>query len=290
MVHKIEKKMKIFVMGAGYVGMALIKRLQPHHLIYTSTTDINRVEELKKISEEVILLDKNNNDYFQKIVDFCDAIIILVAPKNGVSYEETYLETANRVKKAIKEAVKERVNPIHLIYTSSTSVYESINEEWAIETKDLCPHSKNAQILLEAEKIYLNSRAHSCIIRLGGIYGPNRELISRARRMSGMVMSSGGYESTNHIHLEDIVSGIEFCLNHHLDGIYNLVNNDHPSRRELYSRLCKEAGIPPPQWQTEESVGMHLGYKVSNEKICSSGFSLSAEAGINLPFVAQASA
>lgn len=262
--------MKIFVMGAGYVGMALIHRLHNSHQLYISTTNPNKVKELSIYSKEVIILNSAESNDLSRLIDICDAMVILVAPKHNASYKETYLDTA----KLVSTALQKRLKPFYLLYTSSTSVYENLKEEWANEESDLEPSSNNAQILLDAEKIYLNCPVKTCILRLGGIYGPDRELSQRAQRFSNVEMSSNGNEPTNHIHLEDIVSALEFCLNNQPVGIYNLVNNDHPSRRQLYSEICHSLQLPLPQWKSPDRITRASGYKVSNEKILRTGFQL----------------
>ncbi len=249
-------------MGAGYVGEELLRHLQTQpHEVFITTTRKERVDELSCYGYSVLLPKEDR--VFKELIDSCDGMIILVAPKNLQSYEEVYLQTAKRVSLALKD----RQTSFYLLYTSSTSVCEG--NEWVTEDRILCPKSENAKILLETERYYLNCNASTCILRLGGIYGPKRELLDRAKRFSGKKMLSSGDEPTNHIHLEDIIAAIGFCLNHSLIGIYHLVNDDHTPRRELYSHLCQLIDIPYPIWSKDLSKS---SYKVCNQKIKSMGF------------------
>ena len=251
--------MKLLIVGAGYVGMALLHYLKDkEHEIYVTTTDENRVGLLKDSAKEVILL-KSSED-LERAVEKCDGMILLIAPKNKQSYEDTYLAMARR----ISSILKERKKPFYLLYTSSTGVYEGIEDEWAREDVVLNPISENGKILLETENLLLEC-ATTCVLRLGGIFGPDREIEVRALRLSNKELPGTGKEPTNHIHQEDIVSAIAFCLEHHLSGIYNLVNNDHPLRKELYP-LCR--------WNKDLSHNKK-NYKVSNQKIVAAGFTTS---------------
>lgn len=244
-------------MGAGYVGMALLKSLQhQEHEIYVTTTKPEKVDLLKPYAKKVILL-KSLND-LEEILPLCDGMILLIAPKNKERYEATYLNTA----KVISSILKNRKKPFYLLYTSSTSVYEGIENEWATEDLALNPTSENTKILLETEKLLLEYPS-TCILRLGGIFGPNREISKRSLYFAEKEIAGSGDEPTNHIHLDDIVSGILFCLEHLLNGIYNLVNNDHPTRKELYPTSCR--------WN-ENLPHMKKKYKVSNLKILKKGF------------------
>lgn len=261
--------MKLIVMGAGYVGMALLSYLQsqPYEISIT-TTRADRVDDLSSYGQHVLVLHPFEDKDLKELIDSCDGMVILAAPKNSQTYEETYLNTAKRISLALRD----RKTPFYLLYTSSTSVCEGLHNEWVTETTALCPQTENAKILLEAEKYYLNCGASACILRLGGIYGPKRELIDRARRFSGKEMPGSGDEPTNHIHLEDIVAAIAFCLDRSLTGLYHLVNDDHTPRKELYSSLCQSIDIPCPIWNPGLSQCTNKSYKVSNQKIKDTGF------------------
>ena len=258
--------MKLLLIGAGYVGMALLHELknQPYEMFIT-TTSKNRIETLK-VFGQVLLLDENSDQTLSEWIALCDGAIILVAPSNSRNYEETYLHTA----KKISFALENRQTPFYLIYTGSTGVYEGLQSEWVTEEMHLNPESTNAKILLETERYYLNSKATTCILRLGGIYGPLRDWKDRARKLSGKEMPGTGDEPTNHIHLNDITAAITYCLDNCLSGIYNLVNDEHRTRKLLYTTLCNEMQIPPPTWNS--NLQNNKGYKVSNQKIRKAGF------------------
>lgn len=276
--------MKIFVMGAGYVGMALLESFQKEEdEIYISTTSEEKIELLKPYAREVLWLQESQKNQLEEMLEVCDAMIILVAPKKGESYQKTYLDTA----KIVSAALKQRKKPFYLLYTSSTSVYQDSQPEWVNEESHLSPQSENAKILIEAEKLYLNWPT-TCILRLGGIYGPKRTLEKRAEQFSGQAMSSSGLEPTNHIHLNDIILALKYCLEHRLEGVYNLVNDDHPRRKELYNYLCRSLGIAIPLWTTETSSNQQSGYKVSNQKIKQHGFFGGLLAGVRLDNLARA--
>lgn len=257
--------MKIVLMGAGYVGTALLRRMiDLSYEIYITTTREEKIETLQPYGKEVLLLKDHFNDRFQNWLLSCDALIVLVAPGTLRNYEKTYLETA----KTIASVLKKREKRLHLIYTSSTSVCEGTDADWITEEMELSPLSENGKILLETEKVYLQSHADVCILRLGGIYGPQRELIDRARRLSGKEISGSGNEPTNHVHLDDIIHAIVFCLDHRLIGIYHLVNDDHPTRKELYGSLTASIDVPSPIWTSNAQNG----YRVSNQKIKQAGY------------------
>ena len=141
-----------------------------------------------------------------------------------------------------------------IIYTSSTSVY--CEQEIVYETSPL-----NDGILAKVEKQF---PATALIFRCAGIYGPDREIKNRIKP----VMAGTGNEPTNSIHVEDVVRAIIFGIMGKLSGIYNLCNDDHPTRRELYSEFTETLPKFDPSLPLR-----HGGHKiVSNQKIKQAGF------------------
>lgn len=267
--------MRIFLLGSGYVGTALLHYFQSSlgysHKIIASTTSVHKKEMLSPYADEVVILRGDEQERILSILERCDAMIVLVAPKEKNTYQEIYLRTAL----SIQSALQERKKPFYLLYTSSTSVYEGQEGNVDEENTLLKPYSDKAKVLLETETVYekcANERIAVCILRLGGIYGPGREISVRAGRVSGKTLQGTGSEPTHHIHLEDIVRAIDFFINRRIEGVYNLVNDDHPSRSELYFNLCSKLQINPPQWNMQKSDGHGCGCKVSNLKILDTGF------------------
>lgn len=260
--------MKLLLMGVGYVGLALAKALQGKaYEISIATTSPEKVQDFCLLASCVYLLDSASHQSLKHALDQVEAIVVMVAPAPQSSYEETYLKTALH----IEACLKDRVKPLHIIYLSSTSVYEGHDTEWVDETLKISPLSSHTQVLAEAEKIYLKHPS-TCIFRLSGIYGPERTLEKRALNFSGRLVKGTGNEVTNHIHLDDIVRAILFALERHLIGVYNLTSDAHPTRDELYRRLCHKLQLEPPRWDPTQPRRRASAYKVANQKIKLSGF------------------
>lgn len=264
--------MKIFVLGAGYVGTALLPCLcTKGHEVHASTTKHEKIDGLKRHTEHIHVVKGTDRKLLKGIIDHCDAMVVLVAPKDHTKYEETYLHTA----KIITSILEEKEEPFYLLYTSSTGVYEGALTEWVDEESTLHPTRENSKILVETENTYqncANDYVTTCILRLAGIYGPERELLHRALHFAGKELPGSGNTPTNHIHLTDIIAGIEFCLHQRLEGVYNLANDDHPTRNELYSDLCRMHDLQPPTWNPNLQHDRPGGYKVSNKKMKGEGF------------------
>jgi nucleoside-diphosphate-sugar epimerase len=265
---------RIFLIGTGYVGMTLLSSWKNlGDSFFATTTSESKVEEIrsKRVVENPILLKINKNTDLTPDLELCDVLVITIAPKEGDGYRETYLDTAL----CLSRALKRRTKPLFLLYTSSTSVYGNHGGGVVDETSDRNPLSESGKTLSEVEDVFLscaNPKIEVCILRLGGIYGPLRTHEQRARKISPKKMNGSGQEPTNHIHLEDITSAIEFCVINRLSGVYNLVNDDHPNRELFYNDICAQIEIHPPAWPLSRSPSLATNAFVSNEKIKKIGF------------------
>jgi nucleoside-diphosphate-sugar epimerase len=271
--NKRERDMRILLIGTGYVGENILSSWERENDSFTAITTTE--SKLKKINsykstQEALLLKINQDSDLSELIEDFDALIITIAPTKKASFEETYLETSQ----VITNAIKERKKPLYLLYTSSTSVYGDQEGKITDERALRKPASENAKILCEAEDRYLSASSKYndvCVLRLGGIYGPNRTLDSRALKMSKKEFPGNGNEFTNNIHLNDITKAIEYCLSKKITGTFNLVNNAHPPRKDLYDYLCDQLEVSPPIWKdsTEGSNAF-----VSNSNIKDEGFIL----------------
>lgn len=265
--------MNLFVLGAGYIGQALIHywhNKEDH--FFVSTTTQEKLSSLEKMAKKAFLLEGSNEELLREILTDCDAMVVSVAPGQKHNYEKTYLQTAH----SIQNVLEKREKPLYLLVLSSTSVYGDHQAKLVDEHSSLQNSTEKGQVLRQTETIYLsccNQAITVCILRLAGIYGPQRELEKRAHYFSGKTVGGIKESLTNHIHQEDILRAIEFCFEKRLEGIYNLANGDHPTREQLYKTLCDNLKIPPPFWDEIKSTEHFSNCLVSNQKIGQEGFS-----------------
>lgn len=263
--------MHILLLGTGYVGSHLITHWQDtEDRFFAFTTTLQKLSSLQSLpGVEKAFLAKSKT--LSQALNSCPAVIIAVAPKKNASYETTYLDTARQ----FKTLCQGRTTPLYLIYTSSTAVYGNQTGKWVSEENRPNPSSENGKILLETEKTYLSLQSATtlvCILRLAGIYGPERTLSERARSFSGATVPGSKDMPTNHAHISDITRAIEFCIKQQLVGIYNVVSDSHPTREELYNTLCAQQELPPPKWNANLPTRHGSNHCVSNNKIKESGF------------------
>lgn len=261
--------MKIGIVGGGYVGQAIASHWkQQEHQVAITTRRSERITFLQTFANQVCFLGSQSLNSF---IAEQETLLICVAPGPCSDYASTYLHTARQ---AVEQAARCPALQ-QIFYTSSTSVYGDHTGAWVDEMTPIMPTHENAKILYETEQTLLgcaSNHLNVCIMRLGEIYGPGREIENRLRRMQHQSFAGSGDSYTNLIHLTDIVLALDFALRHSLKGIYNLCSDFHIPRQLFYERLCQEKQIPHIKWDPARSNLHHGNRRVSNQKIKATGF------------------
>ena len=266
--------MKIAIIGCGYVGSAVAKLWSEkgHKMIITTTTP-ERVSELQNITQQVVVMKGNDFNAMKDVLQNQEVVLLSVGDRYRTGYKQTYLETAETLLTALKKTPTVK----QIIYTGSYSVYGDKNGEWVDENSSVTPATEGGKILHETEQVLLSAstpQQRVCILRLGGIYGPGRELVKIFSRWEGQTRPGSGNDVTNWIHLDDIVEALEFAKKKQLQGIYNLVNNVPMISRELLDGLHKYQGLGQIYWDDSTFSTRPFNARVSNQKLRNEGFEL----------------
>ncbi len=148
------------------------------------------------------------------------------------------------------------------IHVSSTSVYAQQAEEWVDENSPLEPTDESGCICLDAEHLIQHAAERSPatafnILRLSGIYGPQR-LLSRVDAIRAGASLPGPRDSwLNLIHVDDAASAVVACSERGVAGETYLVSDDRPIRRhEYYEQLALLLSAPAPKFD-ESTIARH---------------------------------
>ena len=149
-----------------------------------------------------------------------------------------------------------------VIFASSTSVYPNTNGI-VREEDTLYPDKPSGKALLRVEKLLMNhSEFDTTVIRFSGLIGYDRAPIKSIRRKK-LVLNPDC--PLNLIHRDDCIAIVKSVIDL---GVRNTVLNatcdEHPTRREYYSREARKYGIPLPLFETKNPPEYKI---VSNEKL-----------------------
>ncbi|MGB7444298.1 MAG: SDR family oxidoreductase [Coleofasciculaceae cyanobacterium] len=272
--------MNLAIIGCGYAGSAVASYWHQNlnQLVTVTTTRQERVAEIKDTADRVVVMTGNNAESVQSIVDNHDTILVSVAPISNRQveaeiYAETYFPTANNLVNSLSTSLTEK----HLIYLSSCSVYGNKKGDWVEENTPVSPTDKHGQVMVQAEEILLPANRENvsvCILRLGGIYGPERELARRIGRIAGKTLPGTGENFINWVHLDDLVSAVDLVREKRCQGIYNLVDDSKLTLRELCDFVCTHHDLPKVEWDTSQPDLRENNVRVKNEKIKAAGYQL----------------
>ncbi|MBW4486532.1 MAG: SDR family oxidoreductase [Trichocoleus desertorum ATA4-8-CV12] len=289
--------MKVAIIGCGYVGMATARCWrQAGCTVTATTTSVPRLSELEAIADHAVLAQGNDETSLAEALADQQVVLLSVGARSPSSYEETYLQTAKTLVKVLAQTPSVQ----QLIYTGSYAVYGDQQGNWVDETSPVKPANRNGEILAETEQVLLNAQLQPfsqesvapensgspqnwgargatsavkvCVLRLGGIYGPGRELQRIFGRAAGTTRPGTGAEPSNWIHLDDIVGAIAFAQEHQLQGIYNLVQEVTLTSRELIEQVCQRYNLAPVNWDESQPSARPYNAKVSNQKLKSAGY------------------
>ncbi len=263
---------RILILGCGYVGRALaLRKLEQGHYVLAVTRNRNAAKRLQDAGIDVFVGNVHESEWHSFASDIDWAInCVSAASPDLEGYQTSYVE-GNR---SFVQWMRHFDFAGKAIFTSSVSVYPDCEGEWVVEG-DAKPHSDRARILLDAEDVFLKGpeSVARTVLRLGGIYGPDRSfLVDRVRASGGILPGFGDYY-LNLIRLEDIVSALEATLYRDSTdaAIYNVVDSQPVLRTDLVADIARHLRMSPPQFDPsripERSSRRTRGDRPANRRI-----------------------
>ena len=250
---KIEKK-RISILGCGWLGLKLAKRLLQHDITYQikgSTTSFSKLDRFESLGITGYLFDLNpgfsiDHSVLESFFD-TDLLIISLPPRLSQNEPGFYPQQIEAIIEAVKQSpVKE------IIYISSTGIYSDLNRIVKEEDVVLPEQSASPDMVL-AENLLISLRPDKTvsILRFGGLIGYERIPGKYVKAQKDMTTGS---LPVNYIHPDDaseiIITMIESNV---YNETFNIVAPLHPTRREVYESTCSQFGWESPTF-LESSV------------------------------------
>jgi nucleoside-diphosphate-sugar epimerase len=252
---------RVLIAGCGYVGGAAARLFRNEGWQVTAWSRSAQIEddELTR-SIRVASVDLTSTNDVQRHSFACDVVVHCASTRGGGAdeYRRLYRDGVGNLLTTFPSA--------RIIFTSSTSVYAQRDGSWVDENSPAEPPNAKGRILREAEELVL--AAKGVVLRLGGIYGPQRSAMLRAT-VSGRI-SGGADRWVNQVHRDDAASAILFAATRKPDvtGVFNVVDNTPALRSEIVTWLAAELGrtVPEPAESTSPARG-YSNKRVSNAKL-----------------------
>lgn len=240
--------MRMAIFGAGYVGGHLAREARESGWeVYAVTRNPDLVKYLVADRIQAIQADVVYDEWERQLGgDFDLAVSCLSGGGRAGGYHHSYVLGNRRLLDWSETRSIGR-----WIYTGSTSVYPDRQGDWVDEDTPLPdPVGEAAEALREAEAMFcrLDGRTSWNVLRLAGIYGPDRHLLLRQLLESDGPLPGFGDYYLNLIHRDDIVRAI-LAIAHSPEspsGIFNL-SDGHPAlKSEIVAWLAEQLGRPFP--------------------------------------------
>jgi nucleoside-diphosphate-sugar epimerase len=252
----------IAILGAGWLGCALADAL-PRPVVAT-TRDGRRPDALPR-DLEVHALEVPRIPPVPAAIAAARAWVVALAPGRDQDRRALYVDGARAIVGALPRTLE------RLVWISSTSALPDVDAELD-EDCDAWPDEPRGRVQREAETIVLEAcaRVPTFVLRMGGLYGPGRELerIYSARSTTPEPLAGDGMTATNLVHRDDAIAAIVAALSAPPDaeGIIHVVDDDHGSRRAMFEAVAARLGRPAPQWA--EPPGPRIrGKRVANDRM-----------------------
>lgn len=143
------------------------------------------------------------------------------------------------------EHLRDAFSPGRLIFTGSTSVYSQVDGGWVTEESPAEPDRETGRVLLEAEKIALDTGG--IVARLAGIYGPGRSVLLKKFLEGSAVLEAGGNRWMNQIHRDDGARALmRLAQDPGAVGIYNVCDDAPTTQRDIYGWIAAFLDRPLP--------------------------------------------
>ncbi|MEM9771605.1 MAG: NAD-dependent epimerase/dehydratase family protein, partial [Cyanobacteria bacterium P01_D01_bin.73] len=267
----------VLILGCGYVGKVIAQQWRDAGVTVTATTTSpDRVAELEAIAHRVLVLDATEPEKLREALEGQDTVLMAIGAKGPQDYRHAYLECAEAVAAVIPEfpAIQQ------IIYTSSYSAYGDYGGDWVTEETPLKPNTPNGEILAAAEQTILgineaaaqSTGAIACVLRLGGICGPGREVVKILSRAAGMTRPGDGKGWAHWTHRDDVVGAIAWVRQQRLSGVFNVVQTEPILQKDLFEEALTKANLPGVTWDPNASNRKSYNVRVSNRRLRDSGY------------------
>jgi len=233
------------IVGCGDVGQRVAQALQGRVRLLALTSSPGRTQELRALGITPLVGNLDEPATLRRLAGLAHAVLHL-APPPGQGWRDTRTL-------ALTRALRLGTLPQTLVYGSTSGVYGDCQGAVVGETRATHADSPRAIRRVDAEQAvrFLGRSAgvRSSILRIPGIYAPNREGgTPRARLEKGTpVLLAADDVYTNHIHADDLARACVAALWHAgPQRIYNVNDNTRLKMGDYFDLAADLYGLAHP--------------------------------------------
>jgi nucleoside-diphosphate-sugar epimerase len=262
---------KVLIAGCGYVGSALGAALVADgDVVYGLRRRVVSLPAGVQPIEADLAVAKTLRD----LPGGLDFVVYAASPggPDDALYRTAYVEGLGRLLEAL---AAQRQNPRRIFLLSSTSVYGQEKGEWVDEASPTEPRDFRGRRILEAEALLSAAEQAATVVRLGGIYGPQRTGLIERVRSGRAVFPRGAPRYTNRIHRDDCAAALRHLMRLPApEPLYLGVDCEPVDDATVLRWLAGAIGAPEPRVETGPGEPQRGGNKrCRNDRLLASGYS-----------------
>jgi len=266
--------MRVLIVGCGYVGLPLGAELvRQGHEVFGLRRSPGAEAELRSAGIKPLAGDITKADSLIPLPASYDWVVNCVSASGGGAeeYREVYLQGTRNLIEWLGAAPLKK-----FVYTSSTSVYGQNDGSLVKESSPTEPAVETGKILVETERVLLEAvrarRFPAVILRLAGIYGPDRGYWFKQYLKNEARIEGAGERLLNMIHRDDVAGAIIAALTSGRPGeVYNVVDDEPVSQLHFFQWLSGPLGKELPPSVPEDPVAVRkrgvTNKKISNRRL-----------------------
>ena len=234
--------MRVAILGCGYVGIELARRLGDDHEVVGVRRSEPGIDAVEATGATAIRADVTDADDLASVPDVDS--LVFAASSGGRGAEAARTVYVDGLRTAIETFGTRETSPDRLIYTSSTGVYGDHGGGWVDEATELSPTTEKTRVLAEAERVATEVAPEygidGTVVRFAGLYGPDRYRLERY--LEGPV--TAGY--LNMIHRDDAAGVVRFALESTDEKLLLAVDDEPVDKHEFAAWLADRCGVDRP--------------------------------------------
>ncbi len=242
---------KVSIVGCGWLGFPLAVHLLEcgYDAVKGSTTSPDKLPKLRNagIGSYLAVLDPEaKGENWEELLN-SDVLIVDIPPRLSRQGGDFHTQQMRNLALLVgKSPISE------IVHISSTSVYPELSRVM-YEDDVTTPQESASPCLIEAEQIITSLREEErdvTVLRCGGLMGYDRIPGKYVRGKRGITT---GDVPVNYIHRDDVVAIIRNLVTVGIGNeTFNMVAPEHPDRRSIYEKSCREYGWEQPTFAKPE--------------------------------------
>jgi len=244
------RRERVLIVGCGDIGVRVARLLRGRVRLLALTSTAARVSQFRDLGITPLVGNLDRPESLGRLAGLATRIVHLAPPERELGSDWWHDPRTL----ALTRALRRRLAPASLVYGSTTGVYGDCAGARIDETRGVNTRTPRAQRRVDAERIVRHygraTGAHASILRIPGIYAPDREGgTPRERLMRGTpALTPQDDVYTSHIHADDLARSVVAALwRAKPQRVYNVSDDSELKMGDYFDLAADLYGLPRPR-------------------------------------------